>query len=309
MQRLYRSGPFWFIISCIAFASMWVLIRYAARHLHSFEIVFFRNVLGLIFLLPMMLGTPGLIRREKLRLHLGRATSGFLATMGTFYAVANAPLADVLAINYTAPLFGTLGAVLVLGERIRARRVAALAVGFLGMLLVLRPGAVPITPGIIAAIISAVTTGYSIVAMRSLVGVDDARAVAAWTFILTTLPSLVVALFVWKAPPPAVWPLLGAIGAAAAIGQLTLSRAFSLSEASAVLPLDFVRFGLVTAAGITLFDEQYDALTLAGGALILGSTIYLAVREAQLRRQDGRRQGEHGQGEHGQGEHGQGGRG
>jgi len=264
---------------------MWVMIRYAARHMHSFEIVFFRNFIGLIFLLPMMLRNPGLIRRDRLRVHLGRATSGFIATMGTFYAVANAPLADVLAINYTAPLFGTVGAVLVLGERIRVRRMVALVAGFAGMLLVLRPGSVPVSAGIVAAIVSAVATGYSIVAMRSLVGVDDPRAVAAWTFILTTVPSLAVALFVWTAPPPAVWGLLAGIGAAAAIGQLSLTRAFSFSEASAVLPLDFVRFGLVTAAGVLLFGERYDALTLAGGGLILVSTIYLAVREAQIRRQ------------------------
>jgi drug/metabolite transporter (DMT)-like permease len=284
VQRLKHSGPFWFILSCCAFASMWVMIRLAARHLHSFEIVFFRNFLGLLFLLPMMLGTPGLIRRDRMKVHLGRATSGFIATMGTFYAVANAPLATTLAINYTAPLFGTLGAVLVLGERIRARRIAALAVGFVGMLLVLRPGQLPLTAGIVAGIVSAVSTGYSIVAMRSLVGVDDARAVAAWTFILTTIPSLAVAMFVWQTPPLAVWPLLAGIGAAAAIGQLTLTRAFSLAEASAVLPLDFVRFGLITAAGILLFGETYDALTLAGGALILSSTIYLAWREAQLKK-------------------------
>ena len=277
MQRLKSSGPFWFILSCFAFASMWVMIRFAARHLHSFEIVFFRNFIGLLFLVPMMLGTPGLIRRDRMKVHLGRATSGFIATMGTFYAVANAPLATTLAINYTAPLFGTLGAVLVLGERIRARRIAALAVGFVGMLL-------PLTAGIVAGIVSAVSTGYSIVAMRSLVGVDDARAVAAWTFILTTIPSLAVALFVWQTPPLVVWPLLAGIGAAAAIGQLTLTRAFSLAEASAVLPLDFVRFGLITAAGILLFGETYDALTLAGGALILSSTIYLAWREAQLKK-------------------------
>lgn len=263
---------------------MWVMIRFAARHLHSFEIVFFRNFIGLLFLVPMMLGTPGLIRRDRMKVHLGRATSGFIATMGTFYAVANAPLATTLAINYTAPLFGTLGAVLVLGERIRARRIAALAVGFVGMLLVLRPGQLPLTAGIVAGIVSAVSTGYSIVAMRSLVGVDDARAVAAWTFILTTIPSLAVVLFVWQTPPLVVWPLLAGIGAAAAIGQLTLTRAFSLAEASAVLPLDFVRFGLITAAGILLFGETYDALTLAGGALILSSTIYLAWREAQLKK-------------------------
>ena len=262
---------------------MWVMIRYAARELHSFEIVFFRNFLGLLFLLPMLLRTPGLIRRDRMKVHFGRATSGFIATMGTFYAVANAPLATTLAINYTAPLFGTLGAVLVLGERIRARRMAALAVGFVGMLLVLRPGQLPLTPGIAAGIISAVATGFSIVAMRSLVAVDDARAVAAWTFILTTIPSLAVALFVWKLPSAAVWPLLAGIGAAAAIGPLTLARAFSLSEASAVLPLDFVRFGLITGAGIFLFGENYDAFTLVGGALILASTIYLAWREAQLK--------------------------
>jgi drug/metabolite transporter (DMT)-like permease len=273
VQRLVRklsgSGPFWFILSCCAFASMWVMIRFAARELHSFEIVFFRNFIGLAFLMPMILRAPGLIRLDRMRVHLGRATSGFIATMGTFYAVANAPLATTLAINYTAPLFGTLGAVLVLGERIRARRIAALGVGFVGMLLVLRPGQLPLTAGIAAGIISAV---------------DDSRAVAAWTFILTTIPSLAVALFVWAPPPLAVWPLLAGIGGAAAIGQLTLTKAFSLSEASAVLPLDFVRFGLITAAGIFLFGETYDALTLAGGALILSSTIYLAWREAQLKR-------------------------
>jgi drug/metabolite transporter (DMT)-like permease len=286
VQRLARSGPFWFIVACFAFASMWVMIRYAAKYLHSFEIVFFRNFLGLLFLLPMLLRSPGLIRRERLKTHMGRATSGFVATMGTFYAVANAPLADVLAINYTAPLFGTVGAVIMLGERIQARRIAALAVGFVGMLLVLRPGSVPLSAGIVAAIISAVSTGYSIVAMRSLVGMDDARAVAAWTFILTTLPSLAVALFVWTSPPVVVWPLLAGIGAAAAVGQLTLSRAFSLAEASAVLPLDFVRFGLITAAGVLLFEERYDSITFAGGALILLSTIYLAVRESQLGKRD-----------------------
>ncbi|WP_353216726.1 DMT family transporter [Sandarakinorhabdus sp.] len=285
MQRLLRSGPFWFILSCAAFASLWVMIRYAARGMHSVEIVFFRNAFGLLFLMPMLLAAPGLIRLDRMRIHLGRATSGFIATMGTFYAVANAPLADVIAINYTAPLFGTIGAVLMLGERVRARRVAALAVGFVGMLLVLRPGAVPFSPGIIAAIVAAVATGYSIVAMRSLTATDDSRAVAAWTFILTTPPSLAAALWVWTPPPPGIWPLLAGIGAAAAIGQLSLTRAFALSEASAVLPLDFVRFGLITAAGILLFGETYDLFTLAGGGLILGSTIYLAVREAQLRRQ------------------------
>ncbi len=272
------------IISCVAFAAMWVMIRYASRELHAFEIVFFRNAIGTLVLLPMILMNPGLIRLSRLKANLRRATSGFIATMGTFYAVAHAPLATALSINYTAPLFATAGAVLFLGERIRFRRVATLAVGFLGMLIVVRPGALPMTPGVIAAMISAVSTAFSIVAIRALVSTDDSRAVAAWTFILMVVPSLIAASFVWTWPPAHVWPLLFMIGSAAAIGQLTLSRAFSLAEASAILPYDFVRFGIVATAGIALFGQRLDAFTLLGGAVILGSTIYLAVREAQVAR-------------------------
>ncbi len=272
------------VVSCAAFASMWVMIRYASASLHAFEIVFFRNFIGLVCLLPLLARNPGLIRLENWRLHLRRATSGFIATMGTFYAVANAPLATALSINYTAPLFATVGAVLFLGERIRFRRVLALAFGFLGMLIVVRPGQLPMTPGVVAAVISAVSTAFSVIAIRQLVASDDSRAVAAWTFILTVIPSLIVAMFVWSWPARDTWPLLAGIGAMAAIGQLSLSRAFSLSEASAILPYDFVRFGLVTLAGVALFGERYDALTLTGGAIILASTIYLALREAKVAR-------------------------
>jgi drug/metabolite transporter (DMT)-like permease len=136
----------------------------------------------------------------------------------------------------------------------------------------------------VAAVISAIATAFSIVAIRALVASDDSRAVAAWSFLLMTIPSLIVASFVWKTPPVSLWPLLFLIGAAAAVGQLTLSRAFALAEASAVLPYDFVRFGLIATAGILLFGERLDALTIVGGMVILASTIYLAVREAQVAR-------------------------
>jgi drug/metabolite transporter (DMT)-like permease len=272
------------VLSCIAFASMWVMIRYASRDVHAFEIVFFRNAIGTLWLLPMMLRNPGLIRRERLTANLRRATSGFIATMGTFYAVSHAPMATVLSINYTAPLFATVGAVLFLGERIHIRRVLALAAGFIGMLIVLRPGAVPLTPGIIAAMISAVSTAFSIVAIRALVGKDDSRAVAAWSFILMTIPSFIAALPVWSWPPLHAWVLLVMIGGAAAIGQLTLSRAFALAEASAVLPYDFVRFALIASFGIGLFGERLDGYTILGGTIIFATTIYLAVREAKVAR-------------------------
>ncbi|MEY2882410.1 MAG: hypothetical protein RL490_134 [Pseudomonadota bacterium] len=284
MTSSTNRGIFWMIVSCIAFSSMWVMIRYASHDVHAFVIVFFRNFFGTLALLPMMLRNKGLIRLNRLKANLRRATSGFIATTGTFYAVSHTPMATALSINYTAPLFATVGAVLFLGEKIHARRVAALIVGFAGMLIVVRPGALPMTPGVLAAMISAVSTAFSIIAIRQLVASDDSRSVAAWTFILMTPPSLVVAAFFWSWPPAHVWPLLVAIGCAAAVGQLSMNRAFALAEASAVLPYDFVRFGLVTLAGITFFDERVDAMTVLGGVVIFGATVYLAVRERQVAR-------------------------
>jgi drug/metabolite transporter (DMT)-like permease len=277
-------GVMLMILACVAFSSMWVLIRLASAALHPLQIVFFRNALGLLVLVPMVLANPGLIRLGRWRLHAARGTSGFIATMGTFYSVANAPLTIALSINYTAPLFATLGAVIFLGERIRARRVIGLVMGFVGMLIVVRPGAVPLSPGVLAALISAVSTAFAVIAIRRLVGADDPRAVAIWSFMFNLVPSFLIALFFWATPPLMVWPMLIGIGGAAAIGQLAMSRAFTLGEASMLLPFDFVRFGLVTLAGITLFSERYDVFTLLGGGLILASTIYLAVREAQVAR-------------------------
>ena len=272
------------ILSCIAFASMWVMIRFASHDVHAFVIVFFRNLFGTLVLVPMMLRNKGLMRISRLKANLRRATSGFIATTGTFYAVSHAPLATALSINYTAPLFATVGAVLFLGEKIHARRVAALIIGFAGMLIVVRPGALPMTPGVLAAMLSAVSTAFSIIAIRQLVASDDSRSVAAWTFILMTPPSLVLAVLYWTPPPLALWPLLFVIGCVAAVGQLAMNRAFALAEASAVLPYDFVRFGLVTIFGITIFDERLDAMTILGGVVIFGATVYLAVRERQVAR-------------------------
>jgi drug/metabolite transporter (DMT)-like permease len=118
---------------------------------------------------------------------------------------------------------------------------------------------------------------------------DDPRAVAVWSFILTTPASFLLALPFWTWPSANLWPILVALGACAASGQLALSRAFSLADAGAVMPYDFVRFGLITLAGILLFGERYDPLTLVGGAIILAATIVLALREQKIARSRGGR--------------------
>ncbi|WP_199554545.1 DMT family transporter [Sandaracinobacteroides hominis] len=282
----YRA-VFWMVLSCASFAGLWVLIRLASQELHPFAVVVWRNFIGLLWLTPMLLMNPGLIRLDRLRGHMRRAASGVIATFATFYAVSNAPMANVLAINYTAPLFATIGAMLFLGEKVRWVRGLALAVGFLGMLLVLRPGSTEMTPGLWAAIVSALATALSLIAIKALTGIDDARAVAAWSFILTTPVSMVLAIPFWSWPTAQLWPILIGIGGCAALGQLSLSKAFALADASAVMPFDFVRFGLITLAGITIFGERYDFLTIVGGSIILAASITLALRERALNRAQG----------------------
>jgi len=267
------------VVSCVAFAALWVCIRIASATLHPFAIVVARNLFGLLWLTPMLLANPGLLDRRRLPVHVRRATSGVVATFATFYAVAHLPLATALAINYTAPLFATVGAVMFLGERIHARRIGALATGFIGMLIVLRPGMAPLSAGLAAAILSALATAFSLVAIKRLVGKDDARAVAAWSFVLTLPVSVVLAAPFLRVPPLAVVPVLVALGGCAAAGQYALAQALRHADASAVMPYDFVRFGLITVAGIALFGERLDGWTLGGGSIIMSATIYLAVRE------------------------------
>lgn len=279
----HARGALWMMLACVAFAGLWVLIRLVSQELHPFAVVVWRNFAGLLWLLPMLLASPGLLKADRLPGHLRRAASGVIATFATFYAVATAPMATVLAINYSAPLFATIGAVLFLGERIRRVRAATLALGFAGVLLVLRPGATEMTPGLWAAVVSAIATAASFLAIKSLTGLDDPRAVAVWSFILMTPVSFVLALPFWTWPSPHLWPLIFGLGACAAAGQLALAHALSLADAGAILPYDFLRFGLITLAGILLFGERYDLLTIVGGGVVLISTILLALRERRLR--------------------------
>ncbi len=277
-------GPAWMVLASLAFAGMWTLIRVASRDLHPFVVTFWRNAFGTVVLLPFLIRHRALMRASPVARHLKRATSGFIGTFATFFAIANAPLAIVQSIYFAAPLFATLGAALFLGEPIRAHRITALAIGFLGILVVLRPGIAPMSLGIGAAIVAAVFTAGSFLAIKQLVGTDDSRVVAAYSFLLMLAPSAVVAAFRWKWPHGITWAWLALLGVLAVVGQSSMTRAFSAADATAVMPFDFARFAIVVAIGWYGFGEKVDALTLIGGAVILGSTCYLVYREAVVGR-------------------------
>jgi drug/metabolite transporter (DMT)-like permease len=284
-ERNYLAAMGHIILACLAFTALWGLIKYNSQSFHPFMIVFVRNVFGALALVPMMLiiGRP-LWQTTRIGIHIRRATSGLIATFATFYAIAHTPLATAMSISYAAPLIATIGAVIFLGEKIRLRRISALVTGFIGVLIVLRPGYLALTPGIISGLIAAVATAFSLVAIKQLTRTDDPRAVTIFSFVLMLPPSLILALPYWQWPTWSQLPMLAAVGIAAAIGQLSSARAYRLAEMTAILPFDFIRFSGVIVLGWLVFGEKMDELTILGGIIIFVSTLYLAHRERQVAR-------------------------
>lgn len=276
-------GIAFMLASTLAFALLWVFIRLAASSMPVVLLVFWRTLFGLVFMAPMLVREGrGLFVTRRPGLHGVRAGTGALAMYATFYAVTHAPLADVTAISYASPLFASLLAALFLGEVLRMRRLAALALGFLGMLLVVRPGMDTLDDGRLAAITGALLVAGSLVTIKILSRTERPETTVAWSYVLILPVNFVVALVFWRWPEGDELLLLVIIGVLANIGQMALTRAFSAAEATAVLPFDFMRLVLAALFGLAIFDEALSWQTIAGAGVILVSSVYLAHRETRL---------------------------
>jgi drug/metabolite transporter (DMT)-like permease len=271
--------------SGMSFAMMMVLVRHVSATVHPFEAAFFRNVFGLAFMMPWLLrsGVKALATR-RFGGHVMRALFGLSAMLCLFMALSLMPLAEVTALTFAAPLFATLGAALVLKERVRLRRWAATLVGFLGVMLILRPGMEVISPAALVALGAAAFMASAFLCVRSLARTEHPAAIVIYFGLLVTPMSLIPALFVWTTPTLELlfWFLL--LGLAATGGQLLMTRAFAAAEASAVMPFDFSRLVFVSLFGMMLFGEMPDGWTYVGAAIILAAAVYITHRESRARR-------------------------
>jgi len=278
-------GILFMLGATVVLAAMHALVRVASSGMHPFEVAFFRNLFGFLVVLPLLVRRGrGALRTHQPHLQALRGVLGVVAMLAWFYGLSVVPLAEATALSFTATIFGTLGATLFLGERMRLRRAAAVAIGFAGTLAVLRPGFAEIDAGVLAVLLSAVCWGSSLVVVKRLSATDSTVSIVAWMSIMMTVLSLVPALLVWT--PPTV-PLLGWLLLIAALGtggHLLMTRALALADASVVLPLDFARLVWTSIIGFLAFAEVPDAMTWVGGAVIIASTSYLAYRESRLRR-------------------------
>jgi drug/metabolite transporter (DMT)-like permease len=265
-----------------AFAVMMAIVRKVSADIHPFEAAFFRNLFGLALMAPWLLRSGmGVLRTGRFSIHVLRATFGLGAMMSLFLALSLLPLAEVTALTFTAPLFGTIGATVFFGEQVRARRWTATLVGLLGALIILRPGIATIQPASLVALGSAVLMAAAMLSIKSLSRTEHPNAIVIIMGLLMTPASLVPALFVWTSPCRSTWILLLGMGVAATAGQVCLTRAFAAADASALLPLDFSRLVFASLIGFLMFGEVPDVWTWVGASIIITATVYIAHRDAR----------------------------
>lgn len=269
--------------AALSFAVMIAVLRHVTASLHPFEAAFFRNLVGVAWMLPwFMRAGRGALHTRRFKLHLLRAACGLSAMLCLFSAVSLIPIAEATALTFAAPLFGVAGAALVLGERVRLRRWSATLTGFAGVLIILRPGAGAISTGALAALAAAVFMAGAMLTIKSLSRSERPEAIVLYFGLLVTPLSALPAAFVWTTPPATLWPWLVVMGLAATLGQILLVRAFAAADASVVLPFDFSRLVFVAVLGALFFGEIPDLWTWLGGGVIIAATVYIAHRESRL---------------------------
>lgn len=276
-----RRGAASMVTSGLLFAFMGVALQLAARELPNAVVVFARNALGLLAFVPLL---PRFFRigwrTQSLPEHLIRGLAGLCAMYGNFYAIAHLPLAEAVLINYSVPLFMPLIERFWLGEPVPKGLPARLAVGFAGVLLVLKPGSALFQPAALAGLWGAAAGALAQVGIRRLTATEPTLRIVVYFSVIATLASAAPLPFSWRLPQTnGVWVALIAAGVLASVAQLFLTRSYAYAPAGSVGPFMFA--SVLWAAGLDyfVFDRTPAGATLAGGALIVVAGV-LSLRAA-----------------------------
>lgn len=270
------------VFSTLCFGAMHAAIRVMPGTLHGFEKAFFRNLFGLIVLLPWF-ARQGLepFRTQRFGMHALRGVLNATSMLMFFVGVTLTPLAEVAAIGFTSPLFATALAVFVLKEPSHLRRWMVMGCGFAGMLILLRPGFQEIGRGPLLLLGAAALWSVSLIVIRVLSRTESSISITAYMTLFLTPLAGIAAIPFWQWPQGVEWVWLVAIGLLGNFGQIALSQSLKDAEASIVLPFDFLKLIWGALFGYLAFAEVPDVWVWMGGGIIFFSTTYLTVRESR----------------------------
>lgn len=259
-------------------------VRNLTSELHPFEIAFFRALFGCVFLSPLVLRQGlGLLKSRCMGLQAFRGCLQGAATILFFTALSLAPLAKIAALNFSSPLFATVLAIVFLGEAVRLRRMTALAVGFAGTLVIVRPGFGGLDLGSVLILINAATLAITTIMIKVLLRSDTSVTTTVYGFLCTLPIAAVATLFVWQMPSWTDLAWLVVIGVFGGFTHLFFAKALNDADVTAVLPMGFAKLIWASVIGYLVFAEEPDAWTWLGGAMIFSATTYIAFRERRLK--------------------------
>jgi drug/metabolite transporter (DMT)-like permease len=256
--------------------------REATRELTVFQVMEMRSLIGLLLLWPLVIGAggPAVLRTQRLREHGLRNVVHYAAQYAWFAALTMIPLAQVVAIEFTMPIWIILLAATFLGERITRWKVLAVALGLLGVGLIVRPSTSGLSTGQLVALAAAVGFAVSVTMVKSLTRTDAAVAIMFWMLVVQSLLGLVPALWVWRWPSATGWGWVLVVAFCGTFSHYCMARAMRHADATVVMPMDYLRVPLTALAGWLVYAERLDLLTVAGTLLILGGNL-LNLRRAQ----------------------------
>ena len=279
-----RKAAAWMAGWLTAMVVMAVAGRAATRTLHVFQIMEMRSLIGFILLWPLIHANGGLsaLRTARIGQQVARNTMHYAAQFGWFFALTLIPIAQVVAIEFTMPIWTALLAVTFLGERLNAARVVAVALGVVGVAVIVRPGVDQVDPGQLIALAAAVGFAVSVILVKSLTRSDSAVTIVFWMLVVQSAIGAVPALIVWRTPTAAVWPWVLVIALCGTYSHFCMTQALRHAEATMIVPMDFLRVPLSAVAGWLAFGERIDAFTIGGAALILSANLLNLRRPAPV---------------------------
>lgn len=249
--------------------------REALRELNVFQVMEFRSVVGAFLLLPLVYRAGGWVglRTQHLRSHITRNLVHYGAQAGWFFALTLIPLAEVIAIEFTTPIWTAILATAFLGERMNIRRILAVILGLIGVIVIVRPGLGTINAGQIIALFAAIAFGISVVMVKSLTRTDTTLQIIFWMTVVQSIAGFVPAIIVWTWPSAGVWGWLLVVAFCGTFSHYCMARALRYADATIVVPMDFLRVPLTALAGWLIYAERTDLLAVLGAAMILGGNL------------------------------------
>ena len=271
------------LISIFFFSFMGVFIRKSSENIHIFEVIFFRNLLACLIIIPLMYSSGvASFKMNRPGLFVWRAIFVSIGMFAGFSALTLIPLAQATAISFTTPIFVTISAFFLFGEVVKFRRIGAILVGFIGMLIIVQPGVGSISFGVILAFIGAFFHSINLLSVKKLTAHETANAIVVWMVIMLVPISFVPAIFVWEWPSAITWFYLWCLAICGTVGHSFFTRAYSLAEITSLQPFQFIKLPMIAFLAWIIFSELPEYWTWLGGMIIFSSTVYITRREAKI---------------------------